>query len=334
MGKNLGSKSVRVIIFLLTIFLSGLVFSESGSSVPVRGTAMTKNTIIDGSRKISYYFSQAKSKSAPLLLMIQGSGCIPVMNIPDKGMVYSTMYGLLPLANEGDFSVMAVEKPYSGTVGSEKLWDVASSCSKEFHEDFTAESWIRAISMSLADVKSKYPEVVREGVVLFGFSEGAVISSVLSNKIDNVKNVILFGGSGTVQLYDFILNSYQQCETETIDCVDDVYENLSSIRNDPSSFTQFAWGHPYKRWSSFFKIDPVLELLKSSARVYIAFGMNDRSTPPLSQELAIAQLRLQEMDVTARRVPGANHMMINELDPDIEDFGREIQRALEWVKKE
>lgn len=50
-------------------------------------------------------------------------------------------------------------------------------------------------------------------------------------------------------------------------------------------------------------------LLRSRARVYMAFGTDDDSTPPLSEEIAVAKLKVAGTDVPVRRVPkNANHM--------------------------
>jgi acetyl esterase/lipase len=104
---------------------------------------------------------------------------------------------------------------------------------------------------------------------------------------------------------------------------------MAAIRAAPDSADQFAWGHPYRHWSSFFGVEPGDELVRSRARVYLAFGTADISTPPLSQEVAVAKLMAAGRDVTVRRVPDADHSLIAPGE-DLSALDREYRRALDW----
>lgn len=127
-----------------------------------------------------------------------------------------------------------------------------------------------------------------------------------------VSAVALSGASGTTQLYDFVARIHQgkggdaekQRELALLDTT------VADILADPSSGSKFAWGHPYRRWSSFFAQSAGDNLLQSKARVYIVSGMQDTSTPILSTEVMAAQLRGQGRDVTLKRVPTANHDLV------------------------
>src|SRR5579884_1338287 len=57
----------------------------------------------DLGRTITYYVSHPRKPQAPILLMIQGSGCSPVMHV-QEGHTYSTLFGFGPFAQEGDFT--------------------------------------------------------------------------------------------------------------------------------------------------------------------------------------------------------------------------------------
>ncbi len=116
-------------------------------------------------------------------------------------------------------------------------------------------------------------------------------------------------------------------------CLTHIDEQLNAIFKDPDDSTHFAWGHPYKRWTSFLPLDPSEDLLHSKARIYWTFGTADDSTPPLSAEVALAKLRAQRRDVTVRRVADANHMLMNPSNPDISDMDREFRAALAWFWK-
>jgi pimeloyl-ACP methyl ester carboxylesterase len=222
---------------------------------------------------------------------------------------------------------MAVEKPYSGPVG-EVSPGSARSCSAEFNADFTAESWLAALQASVADAR-RLPWVDERRTLLFGTSEGAVMASLLAANDKKISDVVVIGGSGTTQLFDFLAFAYQRCFDRS-ECIAEVERQARAIAAVPQSSTQFAWGHPYKRWTSFFAVDPAAALLRSRARVYAAFGTADSSVPPISQELIVARLMAAGRDITVRRVPNAGHGLVSAGAQDWAEADREYGRALDW----
>jgi pimeloyl-ACP methyl ester carboxylesterase len=318
-------ESVLALALGLGLFAPGSAVAQSqGISIP--RTPIEKHEIRDPrGRQITYYISRP-AKPAPLLLMIQGSGCERVMNIADAGS-YSTLYNFLPYAAQGRFTVMAVEKPFSGVVG-EVTPGSARNCTTEFHADFTAESWLSALEASLADAR-RLPWVDRRRTLLFGTSEGAVMASLLAARNDQVTDVVSIGGSGTTQLFDFIAFAYQRCFDRS-QCIEEVERQARAIAATPQSSTDFAWGHPHKRWTSFFGVDPSGALLRSRARVYVAFGTADASVPPISQELIAARLMSAGRDITVRRVPNATHGLTSAGAKDWSELDREYKLALDW----
>lgn len=82
---------------------------EQSAGIPIPRTPLERHDIRDRlGRRVTYYISRPATP-APLMLMIQGSGCEPVMRIAEAGS-YSTLFNLIPYAAEGRFTVMAVEK--------------------------------------------------------------------------------------------------------------------------------------------------------------------------------------------------------------------------------
>jgi pimeloyl-ACP methyl ester carboxylesterase len=313
---------------------SGALALANGAEPPVRsvpGTPLEQHEIVDSlGRTVTYYISHPKKTPAPILLMIQGSGCDRVMNEKPSGS-FSTLYNLVPYAQEGQFTVVAVEKPFSG-MPSGMSGGTAQSCSPEFNADFTAERWLVALRAALNDAR-KAPQVDVQRTLVFGFSEGAVMADMLSGHDDTVTDVIAIAGSGTTQLFDFVALAYRTCFDASV-CLAEIERNVQAINANPNSSTEFAWGHPYKRWSSFFRVDPSDELVRSKARVYIAFGTADESVPALSEELAIAKLRLAGRAVTVRRVPNAGHSLSDSQRTNYRDMDNEFRAALNWFWQE
>jgi pimeloyl-ACP methyl ester carboxylesterase len=295
------------------------------AAAQVPSTAFQKKVITDKlGRKVTYYVSHPGGP-APLLLMIQGSGCTPVLASENGG---STLYNLGPYADEQRFTVMAVEKPYAESKSNGA--GTAQGCSSQFNRDFTASSWLEALRASLTDAR-KLSWVDTRRTLVMGLSEGAVMASMLAARDPAVTDVISIGGSGTTQLYDLVLGAYD-CHDRSA-CIAEVERQAKAIAAAPESSTQFAWGHPHKRWSSFFKVDPSQELLRSKARVYVLFGTADESVPPASQELIAAKLRSAGRDVVVRRVPDVGHSLLPKNSNDWSELDREMNASLDWFWK-
>jgi pimeloyl-ACP methyl ester carboxylesterase len=326
----------KVLLVLLTAALTmmsaNLAYAQSSGRGPgetIPGTPFEKREVEDRiGRKVVYYVSEPASP-APLLLMIQGSGCVPVMNVQGT-QTYSTLFNLLPFGNEGRFTVMAVEKPYSGFEVGAAVSNpgVAQECAAEFNDDFTAESWLVALQASIEDAR-RLSRVEPGRTLVIGFSEGAGMAAMLAADDDRITDVVSIGGSGTTQIFDLIEQAYRRC-TDLSPCLADTDELIKAIEADPSNSSAFAWGHSYKRWASFFRVDPTDLLLRSSARIYIAFGTADESVPPLSHEVGVARLTAAGRDVTVRRVPNAGHMLIPSGSGDLGALDGELRSALRW----
>ncbi len=319
----------KLLSSLLLAFAAMLPFSAARASdqgAPVPGAPLLRYEVKDRlGRMLIYYVSRPKAP-APLLLMIQGSGCDTIVRTGTGG-TYSTFFNLLPFANEGRFTIVAVEKPFAGMApGGE--FGTAKGCSAQFNADFTAERWAIALETALAGAR-ELPWVDRRRTLVLGLSEGAVMAAALAARDSKVTDVISIGGSGTTQLYDFIVSSYRDC-ADAPACLRDVEGQARAIAAQPESATSFAWGHPFKRWSSFFALDPAGLLLRSKARVYLAFGLEDKNVPPLSQELIAATLLGHGREVTIRRVAGADHMLMPSGAPDFGALDREMRAALDW----
>jgi len=315
---------------MLRIFtlLIGFLFTFNAFGKVIEGTSFDEHNIRDkAGRNVTYYLSMAKTKGAPLLLMIQGSGCNRVFNKSPAG-VYSTIFNLVNVANENKFSVLAVEKPFSGAKENTTGVSVELDCSKEFHKDFTVESWVDALNLSIKDTVAKL-NYKPSHILIFGHSEGAGIASKLAVVNTSITHVISTGGSGTTQLFDLVAFAYQNCFDRS-ECIEQQYSQLAEINKDPQNYTKFAWGHPYKRWSSFFRLDAAENLLKSKAKIYLVFGTSDVATPPLSQEIIAAKLSSFGRDITVRRIPGADHMLLNPGAQNMDSLAQEYELAFNW----
>ena len=328
MGNKIFSWLVYVLAAWSCVCFEYVAAQELGPNGPIAGSSFERRAVKDSNaRNITYYISRPKSLSAPIMLVIQGSGCRPVLTVQNDK-VSSSIFNLEKFAREGKFAVVAVEKPFSGA-GAQSGY--AQGCSEAFNADFTAESWGRALQAALNDAR-KMAWVDRRRTLVLGSSEGAVMASVVAANDPTVTDVVFISGSGTTQLFDFIADAYRNCFDASA-CLTNVEKNVAAIKATPTSSTQFAWGHPHKRWSSFFAIDPGELLLKSNARVYIAIGTADEAVPAISQELAATKLLLGGRDVTVRRVLDGTHSLNRRGALNWDELDRELDTALDWFSR-
>ncbi len=121
----------------------------------------------------------------------------------------------------------------------------------------------------------------------------------------------------------------QQVALGSLVALEDLDAKRAAIAAAPQDSTRFEWGHPYKRWSSFFASSSADNLARSAARVYVVSGMADTSVPILSTEVLYAELIRKGRDITMRRILGGNHALMREGEP-VRDVEGEYDRIVRW----
>jgi len=282
---------------------------------------------------VEYFLSKPKQR-APLVLFIEGSGCrtsFAGLDTPGKRVSY--VFNYVPMAQEGKYAVMVANKPFSPAEPPSGQPGVATACPDAFNNYFTLEHWVRDLRLVL-DHALQQPWVDPQHVLVLGTSEGAAVAAALAEADPRVRNVAMLGGSGTTQYYDFVVAAYRNGhnDAEIKQQLDELDATRQQILAKPDSVKDIAWGHPYKRWSGFFRASPARQLLHSGARVYIVSGMQDVNTPILSAEVLAAELMAAGRDVTMRRIPNADHGLMTP-DGGWEQRDAEYRRILDWFDR-
>ena len=294
---------------------------------------MTRLTLpAGGGPPVRYYLSKPARK-APLVLYIQGSGCIPPfagLGAPNRS---STLYSWLPLAQGGRYAMMAVDKPYQSDEPQNGEGGSATGCAGDFNQHFSYDAWLATLKQAVRHALTR-PEVDPTRVLVIGVSEGGPMAAGLARALPEVTDVVLVASNGPTQLYDFAVKIYRSNDADEVKLLrlqelDAIFKAISA---DPKSSTKFAWGHSYLRWSSFFAQSPVDNLAHSKARVYLVSGMQDSSVPILSTEMMYAQLRAQGRDVTFRRVPMAGHDLVPDGRP-MPEAQKEYDAFMAWFER-
>lgn len=333
----------RIVPRLSTTLLSALLLAAShcgaAASPAVHEEVFNFNTLTmsrvtlqdTGKPPVRYYLSRPAQK-APLVLFIQGSGCTPPFSGLDTPNRSSSLYSWLPLAQQGRYAVMAVDKPYQSDE-PQRGQQGSIGCGGAFNQHFSYDSWLATLKQAVRHAL-KRPEVDATRVLVFGFSEGGPMAAGLARELPEVTHVVLAGSNGPTQLYDFAVNIYRSTDSDEVKLLRlrELDAIFSAISADPKSTTKFAWGHPYLRWSSFFAQSTSENLAGSKARVYLVSGMQDNSVPILTTEAMYAQLRAQGRDVTFRRIPMAGHNLVPEGRP-MPESQKEYDAFMAWFER-
>lgn len=288
----------------------------------------------DAGAPVRYVLSRPGHK-APLVLYIQGSGCVPPfvgLGTPNRA---STIFTWAPLAAQHRYAVMAVDKPYqpeqaptSGQPG------IATACPPAFNAHFSYDSWLATLKAALRHAFTQ-PDVDASRVLVVGISEGAAMAAGLARAMPEVTHVALIGGPpGTTQLYDFIVHAYAGAgsDEDKLRRLHELDATVDAIAADPRNTDKFFAGHTYLRWSSFFAQSHGEDLAQSKARIYMVDGMQDASVPILSSEVAYARLRGLGRDVTLRRIPNADHGLTAP-GQNWQDVQKEYDAVISWFER-
>ena len=297
--------------------------------------SLSRFTLQDGVGPPVLYVLSRPGRKAPLVLYIQGSGCIPPfvgLGTPKR---QSTIITWATLALQHRYAVMAVDKPYQPaelpTAGQP---GAATSCPQAFNAYFSYDHWLATLTAALRHALQQ-PDVDPSRVLVIGISEGAAMAAGLARAVPEVTHVALIGGPpGTTQLLDFAARIYagEGSDADKLRRLQELDATVDAINADPRSTDKFFSDHTYLRWSSFFAQSHGEDLAQSKAKVYLVSGMQDASVPIVSTEIAYARLRGLGRDVTFRRIPDADHSL-NVPGSTMADLQRECDAIIAWFER-
>jgi pimeloyl-ACP methyl ester carboxylesterase len=323
-------------VILTVLFLAISILIGSGRTAyakdlgPLSGTPFEQFEVVDGlGRHINYYVSHP-TKPAPLLLMIQGSGCTPAF-VSSGGQIASTVFGAWPTALAGRFTVLVVDKPFSGEPPGAEL-GTATACSLQFNKDFSADRWLVALLAALKEAQ-RLPWVSPGRLFVLGHSEGAPMAAAVAGHDPDVTGVVFFAGPGDSQLFSTMLSAYSRgaITADRIENLERAEAQIRAIMADPLDATQFAWGHTYLRWSSFYRLSVLDQLRHSKAKVYIASGTADQDEPFLSTQILVAGLLADGRNIRTRVIPDADHSLSQPGEGASGQTAAEYAKALDWI---
>ena len=268
---------------------------------------------------------------APIILMIQGSGCDSVWHDTGQGLAPVAAQNLPAVFAPGR-TVMVVDKP-----------GVAPGESKQCGADFTLNAWVQHLAAAIAAVRdvggSDGP------VALIGISEGAVTAAHLAAVRDDVGHVVFVSAAGCLLIDDMIAKapraasgSDDQDGLKTSDRIEQASAaaeaELRRIFDPATRPDDRVWGHPAAYWRSFGIACPAQDLAGSNADLFLAYGTADEQVIAEGIEEITARRIIAGRPVTVRRVGEGNHMLTRpgEANP-FANLVAVLREAVMWLDK-
>jgi predicted esterase len=290
----------------------------SSNSLPI---PYTEYTVSHKGDHIKFYLSKEESRTRklPLLVWIQGSGCHSLFRREtkgkNKGKILGGQQNLLRDILKGRAHVMAVEKSGVSYLDSPISGGTAKNCTDVFLREHTLEKWANRISVAISSI-CKMHLVNENKIAIIGHSEGGATAALVAVMNHKVKVVAILSATGGTQLYDLILNARkkgrEQGKSDRMINLETkkIISKYKQILTDPNSIERFAWGHPFRRWSSFICHSTAEDLMLSGAKIYIAHGTNDKVVPIESADCLIAELfRRGRTNIVINYLPDADHSL-------------------------
>jgi dienelactone hydrolase len=311
---------MRLLLAALGTFGFALTFAQDAKLDPsFSGTPFERYTCTDNlGRTITFYLSRASEKPLPLILLIQGSGCQSIWT-KRQGKIGGGLQNLLLSAVKGKCRVLAVEKPGIDCFFQASQEGSAEGAPNAFLVEHTLPRWAEANEAAIR-AAVKLPMIDSKRILALGHSEGAITAARVAAEMPQITHVGILSGSGANQLFDMALSVGEK----------NAFDTWAQIAQDPESTTKFAWGHPYRRWSSFCSTSTAEEIKKTSAKLFIAHGTEDKSVPYQSFEVLRAELVANNREAHFEIVDGGGHDFAKSDDDSFAPLAVMFGKVMTW----
>jgi|GEM_PF-618795 len=304
---------------LLAMALPGAVFGDAMTYTP----SLEKNPLLppgfsemsvsreDGSR-LHYYVAMSTTPSRvprPLIIYLDGSGCNSQFFVRDKRLSFTSFGAFTKLA---PFAVVAAPEKRGINFGFAGKRGSGEGCPDDYTRYACMETRLTDTIAMIKAVKESIP--VSDRILIIGHSEGAPIAAYVAERLPEVTHVAFLSGPGASQIFDRIIIARKEARAEgkSAEEAEKIVTGLENYFRDilahPDSIDKFFQGHTYKRWSGYISHPALESLMNSRARLFLAQGTEDDSTPVESFDAMVVEaIRRGRAGVEIHRIAGAGH---------------------------
>ena len=302
-------------------------------------TETSQGSVID-------FYLATPSDPAPLLLVVQGSGCSSVIGLENDGTGFTTfLQDTIFEKADGRFAVLAVDKAGVQPGFFDQTGEMAA-CSKSFRAQHTLENWSKTLSLAIDAAKQNEGVLAGAPIRIIGFSEGSITAARLSAERSDISHVTFISGFGCLLFDDIIVLAQRQWLKENPDASTEniqdgvnktsavVMENFAPAMEanpDPEFLIE---GQSALFWSSYGIACPASDLASTDAEVFVIVGLNDESLIAEGVEEIPVRRQLAGKSTKVIRVSGGNHILGRPGDQEEIDRLLEVfDVALDWMSE-
>ncbi|MEM9838322.1 MAG: alpha/beta hydrolase [Pseudomonadota bacterium] len=229
-----------------------------------------------------------------ILLIAQGSGCVPARQSPHVQMLAEKAEG---------FTVLTVEK--YGVDWDRRPNDPFTDCTDVHQANHTVTQRVEDVKAVLAGFADD--DIWQGDLALFGGSEGGAVVSILAAEVPETDAVVVFSTGTGLTMAEFFPMVVPPPVAEQMQNVFD------RARANPQS-SEVAGGYALKWWADILDRRLSDDLLAADAPVFIVHGENDRSAPVAAARAAQqAFIDAGQADrLTYKEYSGYDHQMVDE----------------------
>ena len=298
----------------------------------------------EDSPDLHFYLAPADT-AAPLLVLIQGSGCASAFGEEEDGSVFSTLAQerIVRMARNR-FSVLVVDKV--GVIPGTFYDDGGDmeQCSELTRDLHTLESWSETLNDAIDAAKSLSGVDATRPVRLIGFSEGAITSARLTAMRTDISHVTFMSGFGCMLFDDLVILAEREWQANHSNLSADELQagrasaaqamrlRIKQILATPDATHTLFEGHTPKYWSSVGFACPAQDLAISDAQVSVIVGLDDQSMIANgAEEIVIRRLRHGKSTKIIKVVDGNHGLGRQEDEMPFARLLDTFEAAVEWM---
>jgi pimeloyl-ACP methyl ester carboxylesterase len=293
----------------------------------------------DGSLLFVYgkNLSSGAKQKIPLLVVVSGSGCGSVFKRKKDGSLSSGLPGLFAKVAGDRYAVIVLEK--RGVKLGDGQGGTGVGCTEIYHKYAGLDFRIKDHLLLIEAVQRYHSKII-----VVGHSEGTDVAAGLTARSKDVNMLGFMSGGGPTQVFDFLVMSRKRLHGKDGELIEekigDLLSQLEDVFADPQSNKKMLFGHPYSRWSSYFRHAAIDSLVRIDVPIFLSHGSKDESVPIESADFIAAEfLRRGKKNLTYRRYSGLDHSyyscrpMTKECDRiKGNKFPEVIRDFLQWVE--
>ena len=210
--------------------------------------------------EIVYHLGPGGTTKRGALLVLQGSGCEPVI---EREWLRPETAILAP-----DHTYVAIEK--YGVIPNSSTSSYVDGCSPDYWERNTLQQRVFDALQVIAHLRSS--EWWNRELVIYGGSEGGAVAALLSPLVPETKAVVIVSSGIGVSVADLIKSAVPPPVAAKIPGI------VVDARANPTGSKRFG-GESYRWWADAADIVPARALLETTAPVLLIHGARDQFAP-------------------------------------------------------